>query len=160
MRTSQALLIVLQEFFFFFTSNAKTWVIGCGRAWCCFKILDWHTQGTMAEMRRAHCFFILLACHLLIPKQVKDEMLWMCVIVFTDNLPSPLIREDLRVLQHPSSLLDMDLQSWEERITSANAICFNYCVLSCPIQLLVFDVPDVIKSLFSPGEILLVFFLF
>lgn len=85
----------------------------------------------------------------------------MC-FVFFDSFPSPLIRGDPSLLHRISSLFDsglaLQLHNCAKEIASANAIRVNNCELSCYILLVVFDVLDVIKSVFffcelSHGEV-------
>lgn len=135
-----------------FSSNAKSRVIGCGRPCMCIGLT--HAGHNGRNEASSLFFFSLLSCCLLVPKQVRGETLDV-FFMFTDSLPSPLIRADPRALRHTSSLFDRSQLHiativGREEITSANAICVNNCMLSCPIRLLGFDVSDVIKSVLQP----------
>lgn len=82
----------------------------------------------------------------------------MCFVSF-DSLHSPLIRGDLSVLHHISSLFDSDpalqLHYCVKEMASANAIHVNNCELSCSILPVVLDVLDGIKSAFPVSSAML-----
>lgn len=73
--------------------------------------------------------------------------------MFPDSFPSPLITGDPSMQHHISSLFDtglvLQLHNCGEEIVSANSICVNNCKLSCRMLPVVFDVLDVIKSVFA-----------
>lgn len=141
--TSQALFIVLQRCFSVSVPRAGLLAVA-KPCMCCFKILEWHAQGTLAEMRQAQPPPSLPR----LSQQVRGgKMLDVFCVVWQFPFTSHKRRS-----KHAASYL---IFVWFRPSSAAPKLCqgdsirVNNCELPCYILLVVFDVQDVIKSAFS-----------
>lgn len=101
----------------FFRSRAKSRVIGCSKAFACVVLRYWtdthgvHWQGGPPSTPRPPPLppppppRRLCSPHRANASEREETSRWMC-FVFSDSLPSPLIREDPSAAHHISSLFD------------------------------------------------------